>query len=493
MAINPLISMGVRVPDFDNTDRRLKRAHADLYEGQAKREAQRAEEEAATNEALKQIPANFGQTDVDDMMRTKPQVAMGMQKMLHQRGADKIAAEKASYEAEEAKLKSSSAKFKQSREQLAAWTALTDGVTDESSFYRALRMGLDQGLPMDSVRQMVDRGYNPEEVKQFSSQMRTAKERIDLEEALETKAFQAKKRPLELLDAENKAKEGTRTGPNNETPKETAERNAPTAKEKDFKTFYADYLAAKGIPDSGQARFEARKEFDMPKRAPVPGVDLPLPAAVVAQRKDIASSGRAAAGSVDVGDNDPMVMAVLKDPLALDNLTPTERTRITPALSRLGFDQFGKPLSNGAIDKMAETSAAVASLQDLRKTLQENEEFIGPIAGFAAINPYSSAKQAQAKINLVRQRVGKALEGGVLRKEDEEKYKLILSTLNDTPETAIAKVDGLISTLERDAGIYRDQQKAAGRRIPASAKPAGDGKDLSKLSTEELLKMLVVK
>ena len=45
----------------------------------------------------------------------------------------------------------------------------------------------------------------------------------------------------------------------------------------------------------------------------------------------------------------------------------------------------------------------------------------------------------QADVDRARQTVGKALGGGVLRKEDEDKYKKILATLNDTPETAVYK------------------------------------------------------
>ena len=65
----------------------------------------------------------------------------------------------------------------------------------------------------------------------------------------------------------------------------------------------------------------------------------------------------------------------------------------------------------------------------------------------------------------MRQTVGKALEGGVLRKEDEEKYKKILATLADTPETAIYKIESLISALGRDVSIYKANQLSAGRFV----------------------------
>ena len=89
------------------------------------------------------------------------------------------------------------------------------------------------------------------------------------------------------------------------------------------------------------------------------------------------------------------------------------------------------------------------------------------------MNPYSAAARANADIDRVRQRVGKALEGGVLRKEDEEKYKRILATLRDTPGTAIYKVDQMLEDLKRDIDIYQHEQRLAGRRAPQGASPSG--------------------
>ena len=164
------------------------------------------------------------------------------------------------------------------------------------------------------------------------------------------------------------------------------------------------------------------------------------------------------------GGNPQLVKAVMDNPSLWGDLTPTEKGAIAAPLAAQGFI-FGKPLNESAITKISETKSGIQSLQDLRTTLRENEQYIGPISGFQALNPWSDAKVAQAKINLVKQRVGKALEGGVLRKEDEEKYKQILATLNDTPSTAFAKVDNLIANLQRDLDTYIETQKAGGRRV----------------------------
>lgn len=162
---------------------------------------------------------------------------------------------------------------------------------------------------------------------------------------------------------------------------------------------------------------------------------------------------------------DGLAQTVIDNPALFDQLTATDKGRIAPRLKELGYDGFGKPLAPAAVKQIADTKTAMDSLNDLKQTLKENEQYLGPVAGLSALNPYSDARKAQAKLDLVRQRVGKALEGGVLRKEDEEKYKKILATLTDTPSTAISKVDGLLHSLEQDVQNFIGQQRLSGRRV----------------------------
>ncbi len=72
----------------------------------------------------------------------------------------------------------------------------------------------------------------------------------------------------------------------------------------------------------------------------------------------------------------------------------------------------------------------------------------------------------EARIDLTRQVIGKAIEEGVLRKEDEAKYAKILPTLRDKPEVALDKIDMVASKLDQDLATYIETQKASGRRIP---------------------------
>ncbi|HEX6038864.1 hypothetical protein, partial [Longimicrobium sp.] len=74
----------------------------------------------------------------------------------------------------------------------------------------------------------------------------------------------------------------------------------------------------------------------------------------------------------------------------------------------------------------------------------------------------SDAKQKQATIDRVKQVIGKALEEGVLRKEDEEKYKKILPTIGDPPDVAKAKMDGLWDAIQRRRQTQLDALSDAG-------------------------------
>lgn len=138
---------------------------------------------------------------------------------------------------------------------------------------------------------------------------------------------------------------------------------------------------------------------------------------------------------------------------------------------------INKPLSDTAIKDVEQTKSALASLDVLETKIKENLEFVGPISGWQKLNPWSEARKVQADVDRVRQTVGKALEGGVLRKEDEEKYKKILATLTDTPETAIYKIQALRDTLNRDIESYLSSQQASGRYTGGIVTNSSQSKD----------------
>lgn len=156
--------------------------------------------------------------------------------------------------------------------------------------------------------------------------------------------------------------------------------------------------------------------------------------------------------------------------ISLSNVPQSIRNAVVLASNGI----ITKPLSDTAVKEITQTQSAIENLGALKTVVQNNLQFIGPISGLARFNPYSDARQAQAEVDRVRQVVGKALEGGVLRKEDEEKYKKILATLSDTPETAIYKIDSLIGQLERDLSLYQENQQLAGRYVGETNVPDVD-------------------
>jgi len=179
-------------------------------------------------------------------------------------------------------------------------------------------------------------------------------------------------------------------------------------------------------------------------------------------------------GSVDGSTTGPVsntTQAIIDNPSLFDDLTPTVRGQVLQELQAQGFDTSNlgvKGLSDTAIGQIAQTQKALSDLGELKATIEGKTEMLGPITGLARFNPYSSARKLQADVDRVRQTVGKALEGGVLRKEDEDKYKKILATLADTPSTAIYKIDALIGSIQRDIESYKTLQQGAGRSLNVS-------------------------
>lgn len=166
------------------------------------------------------------------------------------------------------------------------------------------------------------------------------------------------------------------------------------------------------------------------------------------------------------GNLSSSAQAVVDNPNLINNFTPTVKGQIITELSQAGYDisSLGsKPLSDTAIKEINQSNTALSSLNDLRTIVSNNQDKIGPITGLSALNPYSEARKIQADIDRVKQQVGKSLEGGVLRKEDEVKYKKILATITDTPDTALYKIDELIKNIDKSINDYKNLQLGSGR------------------------------
>lgn len=119
-------------------------------------------------------------------------------------------------------------------------------------------------------------------------------------------------------------------------------------------------------------------------------------------------------------------------------------------------------LSDTAIQNVTDIQTAMSDLGGLRTALQGSSGVDIPGIGYRINAPTTNTKITRAEVDRVRQVVGKALEGGVLRKEDEEKYKKILPTVNDSMDVAQAKIDSLMSALEQRLSTFTSLQNSRG-------------------------------
>jgi hypothetical protein len=163
------------------------------------------------------------------------------------------------------------------------------------------------------------------------------------------------------------------------------------------------------------------------------------------------------------GDIAGLAQAVLDNPALYNQLTPTMKGKLAPILYGAGFSDFGKMMSDSALGKVTDIQTAVSELQQLSVEAGSLDAYTGPGASILAMLPGTQTQKYKSSVDRVRQIVGKALEGGVLRKEDEEKYKAILPTVSDTAAVAAYKIQQIMEQMTGDLTRYISNQAAAGR------------------------------
>jgi hypothetical protein len=121
-----------------------------------------------------------------------------------------------------------------------------------------------------------------------------------------------------------------------------------------------------------------------------------------------------------------------------------------PANSR----EQGRPVMSSDAGRIADLDTSMDDLNVLTRDLGKT----GTVSKVGAMLPNAitdltgigaDAKSRQAVIDRVKQVIGKALEGGVLRKEDEVKYEKILPTIGDAPDVAERKLQGLFEAIDK--------------------------------------------
>jgi len=144
------------------------------------------------------------------------------------------------------------------------------------------------------------------------------------------------------------------------------------------------------------------------------------------------------------------------------------------SLDDMGVFNYGGQQDNTNPGGPAISSATAADLGDSKaaqEMISSLESSIGSVSGKKAFSPIvgnlrsynpwdTDVQSIQSQINATKQIVGKYLEGGVLRLEDEKKYEKILPKIGDTPEVAKAKVDQVKKLIQEK---YASQTETLGQ------------------------------
>lgn len=200
--------------------------------------------------------------------------------------------------------------------------------------------------------------------------------------------------------------------------------------------------------------------------------------------QEFAARPSAAAGSPNIGSFEDYVTAKFGDRPTPDQIEQA-RKRYNQADDRAPAGSGGGPRRNvtsGDANRMAELDSSLRDLDVLEKEIGTT----GTAAAIGAWIPKPitdatgigvDAKQRQGQIDRVKQVIGKALEGGVLRREDEYKYTKILPTIGDRPEVAKSKLNGLREALNQRREIQMDALEDAGYDVSRyrARQPTGGG------------------
>jgi len=126
----------------------------------------------------------------------------------------------------------------------------------------------------------------------------------------------------------------------------------------------------------------------------------------------------------------------------------------------------GRPVISGDAGRLSDLDESLKLAAELGGTMKTGTsarvgaavpDFVTELTGWG-----TDAKAQQGKINIVKQIIGKGLEGGVLRKEDELKYEKMLPKIGDAPAVADAKIAELYRVLQEKKGTLVDSLEDGG-------------------------------
>lgn len=173
-------------------------------------------------------------------------------------------------------------------------------------------------------------------------------------------------------------------------------------------------------------------------------------------------------------DGEPLVAVIGKDGRPV-YVRRSQAEGMTPASNR----EQGRPVVSGDAGDLADFDTSLDDVAVLGQVVAPVDPRTGKVmpgatgvsAQIGAAMPAWAtdmfgwgvdAKKKQAVIDRVKQVIGKTLEGGVLRKEDEYKYEKILPTIKDTSEVVSTKLSGLKAAIEKRKQRRMDALEDAG-------------------------------
>jgi len=123
----------------------------------------------------------------------------------------------------------------------------------------------------------------------------------------------------------------------------------------------------------------------------------------------------------------------------------------------------GATLTAGQKKELSDFEVSIKQMGSLTTSIEQFKDIMGPIQGRArAAYPYDvDAQSFNSKMTAIAQVVGKAMEGGVLRKEDEIKYRKMLPQITDTPQVARNKIKNVTEMLKLQRQTKEDMYSSS--------------------------------
>jgi hypothetical protein len=181
--------------------------------------------------------------------------------------------------------------------------------------------------------------------------------------------------------------------------------------------------------------------------------------------------------------------------LARSQMPKAKTDALYTALAKSDKGQGLRQLSASDVMKVQEGANVPMMLDDVGNVIEANSNIFGPVQGRVEnLSPWNTqARTVDAQMRAASQAFGRFMEGGVLRKEDEEKYRKMFPNLSDTPSVARNKLDIVRNLLnQRQSGNVQALSRAGFDTSAFSQQaPQQDigSIDLTQMSEEQLRKL----